>query len=217
MKVRALAFSRRWTPVFVALALLPHSLVHAATLTVLNLADSGPGSLRQAIADAAPGDTISFATNVTGTITLTSGELRVGKSLMISGPGSRVLTVSGNNASRVFNLTNNSATVGINGLTIANGVVLGANGTNAASGSGGVGATAHAAGLWNLGTLALTNCALRDHTGVGGVGGSDLGSATAARFSSMKSANCRSTFRRSCCVCCRRVSSNRWAAPARAR
>ena len=36
----------------------------AATLTVTNLADHGPGTLRQLIADASPGDTLDFA--VTG-------------------------------------------------------------------------------------------------------------------------------------------------------
>ena len=40
----------------------------AATITVTNLDDSGPGSLRDAIEDAFPGETINFG--VTGTITL---------------------------------------------------------------------------------------------------------------------------------------------------
>jgi len=43
----------------------------ATTITVTSNNDSGPGSLRQAIADAGPGDTIDFS--VTGLITLTSG------------------------------------------------------------------------------------------------------------------------------------------------
>ena len=47
--------------------------------------DSGPGSLRQALVDAVGGDTIDFS--VTGTITLTSGQLFVDKSVAISGPG----------------------------------------------------------------------------------------------------------------------------------
>ena len=50
----------------------------AATITVINTNDSGPGSLRQALVDANDGDTIDFA--VTGTIGLTSGELLVIKS-----------------------------------------------------------------------------------------------------------------------------------------
>jgi hypothetical protein len=45
------------------------------TITVTNTNDGGPGSLRQARADANDGDTIDFA--VTGTIELTSGELLV--------------------------------------------------------------------------------------------------------------------------------------------
>ena len=59
--------------------------LRADTITVTNTNDSGPGSLRQALAEANDGDTITFA--VTGTIGLTSGELLVGKSITISGPG----------------------------------------------------------------------------------------------------------------------------------
>ena len=73
-------------------------------LTVTSGADSGPGSLRQAIADAAPGDTIVFAKNVHN-ITLTSGELDITKNLDIEGPGSNKLTISGNDHSRVFDIS----------------------------------------------------------------------------------------------------------------
>ena len=69
-------------------------------------ADSGAGSLRQAIIDACPGSTITFDTAgvfaTPQTITLTTGELVIDKSLTIDGPGASQLTVSGNNASRVF-------------------------------------------------------------------------------------------------------------------
>jgi len=64
---------------------------HANIITVTNTNDSGPGSLRQALADANDGDTINFA--VTGTIGLTSGELLVSRSITISGPGAASLTV----------------------------------------------------------------------------------------------------------------------------
>src|SRR5207247_10588126 len=64
----------------------------AATITVTSSNDNGPGSLRQAILDASPGDTINFAPSVT-TVTLTSGELVIDKNLTITGPGANRLTV----------------------------------------------------------------------------------------------------------------------------
>ena len=65
----------------------------AATLTVTSSGDSGAGTLRQAILDASSlgSDTINF--DLTGTITLTSGQLFIHKNLTISGPGANVLTV----------------------------------------------------------------------------------------------------------------------------
>ena len=39
----------------------------AATLVVTNTVDFSPGSLRQVVAGAAPGDTVIFATNLSGT------------------------------------------------------------------------------------------------------------------------------------------------------
>jgi hypothetical protein len=90
----------------------------ASVITVTNTNDSGPGSLRQALADANNGDTINFA--VTGTIGLTSGELLVTRSITISGPGAENLAVNGNAKSRVFHIVSGQ-TVTISGLTIANG------------------------------------------------------------------------------------------------
>lgn len=71
----------------------------AATYTVGNVNDSGPGSLRDAIsqANANPGaDTITFASNVSGTITLTTGSLVITDDVTIQGPGASVLTIDGN-------------------------------------------------------------------------------------------------------------------------
>jgi hypothetical protein len=92
----------------------------AATITVTNTNDSGAGSLRQAIADAVNGDTIDFG--VTGTITLTTGELLVNKGISINGPGSDHLTVDGNHASGVFQVQlDGGGAATIAGLTITNG------------------------------------------------------------------------------------------------
>src|SRR5208337_2980124 len=96
-----------------------------STLTVMNNADIGLGSLRAAIITANtngdPTNTITFAPRLAGrTITLTSGELAITKSLDIEGPGADKLTISGNDASRVFEI-GRRATVTLANLTIANG------------------------------------------------------------------------------------------------
>ena len=68
-----------------------------STLTVLNALDSGAGSLRDTIKAASSGDTIRFDYSLSGqTITLTSGELAITKSLDIEGPGPGKLAISGN-------------------------------------------------------------------------------------------------------------------------
>src|SRR5438874_495646 len=123
--------------------------VHAATITVTNTNDSGPGSLRQALAVANDGDTIVFA--VTGTIGLTSGELLVGTNITISGPGAASLTVNGNAKSRVFHI-GSGRTVTISGLTITNG-----NANNQPVLDGG--------GMYNdHATLTLSNCTISDNS-----------------------------------------------------
>ena len=72
---------------------------------VLNTDDSGPGSLRQLISDAAPGDTITFAPGLTGMITLTTGPLVIDKSLNIIGPGPKTMFLSGSSATTVLQLS----------------------------------------------------------------------------------------------------------------
>ena len=87
----------------IAALLLSATDARAATITVTNGNDSGPGSLRQAILIASPGDTINFAPSVT-TVNLTSGELVIDKNLTITGPGADRLTVQrSTNAPRVSN------------------------------------------------------------------------------------------------------------------
>ena len=108
------------------LALEDRSLL--STLSVLNNADSGDGSLRAVIAEARDGDQIVFDHSLQGqTITLTSGELAVAKDLDIEGLGADRLAVSGNHQSRVFDISG-GVTVTIAGLTITNGQVVGADG-----------------------------------------------------------------------------------------
>ena len=122
---------------------LSAAAAQATTLTVTSANDSGAGTLRQAILDASPGDTINFAPGII-TINLTSGELLINKDVTINGPGANVLTVrNAQGESRIFDIA--SVTVAISGLTITNGSV-------SVSPGGG--------GILNSGTLTISNCTI---------------------------------------------------------
>ncbi|XQQ05819.1 MAG: beta strand repeat-containing protein [Leptolyngbya sp. IPPAS B-1204] len=127
-----------------------------AIYTVNTLADTGAGSLRQAIADAnasvGVADTINFS--VTGTITLASVlSLTDSAETTINGAGS--ITVSGNNATRVFNVAAGAAAA-LNGLIISGGRTIGNNG----------------GGILNNGTLTVSNSTFTGNSAQGnGFGG----------------------------------------------
>jgi len=91
----------------------------AVTHTVTNCDDAGPGSLRQAVADAATGDVIDMTGLAACTITLASGEISVPvPNLDIRGPGQDVVTVDGGDISRIFA---SGYAMSIRDLTIAHG------------------------------------------------------------------------------------------------
>lgn len=125
----------------------------SATLTVTSSADAGAGSLRQALADAATGDTIAFDASLHGsTIALTSGELSVMRGLTVNGPGPSLLALDGGGVSRIFHLfpSNGTATVTLSGLTLTNGVAL--------TGGAIFSDTSHATPTI---TLTVSNCVIR--------------------------------------------------------
>ena len=96
--------------------------VPANIIVVTNTDDSGPGSLRDALAAAVDGDIID-ATGISGTILLTSGELQITHAVTINGPGAGSLAVDGNGTFRVFdNLTSGAS---ISGFSITNGSATG--------------------------------------------------------------------------------------------
>ena len=118
-------------------------VAQATTLVVTNLADNGPGTLRSVLTNAHNGDVITFA--VTGTITNTAtyAGFIISNSVAILGPGAEVLAVSGNKVNRVFNISS-GVVVSMSGLTIFNGYG---------------GPSMDGGGIYNAGSLALTNCA----------------------------------------------------------
>src|SRR6476620_9906518 len=142
---------------------------YADIITVTNTNDSGPGSLRQALANANNGDTINFA--VTGAITLTSGGLGITKNVTISGPGATQLAVNGNQALFVFGVFP-QRTVNISGLRIRNAQVGVYNNQGTVSDnqvtltvSSCVLSGNSNAGISNSGTVTVSNCALSGNSG----------------------------------------------------
>ena len=148
----------------------------ATTITVTNTNDSGPGSLRQALADAHDGDTVE-ATGISGVIRLTTGELLVDKSVTINGAGADVLAVDGNATSSVFQI-GSGKTVTISDLTIRNGegnfgggILNGGGATLTITDStlsGNIGG--FGGGIFNTGTLAIVNCTVSGNAASEGAG-----------------------------------------------
>jgi hypothetical protein len=119
--------------------------------------------LRDAIARAAGGDTIKFASSLANkTITLTSGQLFINKNLTIDAANVEILTISGNNSSRVI-LTEPYTKVTLKNLIIANGRVSGTQENNQATSAGGGIQTGYGS------TLTLENCQVNNN--VAGFGG----------------------------------------------
>jgi hypothetical protein len=118
--------SRRFS--FVPRVTLLEDRLVPSTLTVTNLSDTGvagDGSLRGEIAAAAPGDTISFAPKLTGTIGLTS-DLTIDRNLTILGnrdaAGNALVTLSRGEAQGGTDLVVNAGiTAWVSGLTFTGG------------------------------------------------------------------------------------------------
>ncbi len=115
------------------LAVTPATPAHAAPLTVDTLIDEDDGScidgdcsLRDAVATAANGDTITFSVN--GTLTLALDEIVINKDLTISGPGISKLTIDAHQASRHFNISSGKV-VTLSGMTLKNGQAGGHGGS----------------------------------------------------------------------------------------
>ncbi len=131
----------------------------AATYTVTNNADSGAGSLRQAIIDAntttGVADTINFELGSAASIPLTSAQLPTiadGAGLTIDG-GSANIEINGQNTYRVFEV-GNGAKLTLSNLTVVHGAPDGPGGAISNSG----------------GTLEVSNSTLSSNFPAGGGG-----------------------------------------------
>ena len=124
------------------------------TINVTTAADSGAGSLRDAIASAKAGDTIKFASTLANkVIKLTSGQISITKNLTIDGAGAANLKISGNSAGRVFKVERHiDATV--RNLSIADGQTTGKGGGIQVA---------------DYGTITVENCRFTNNRG--GMGG----------------------------------------------
>lgn len=155
---------------------------YAEAFTVTNINDSGAGSLRAAIhsANAAGGsNTITFQSGLTGTMTLTSGQLTVSNDLTVQGPSAGLLAISGNRASRVFEIAAGMS-VTLDQLTLKDGYHPTQGG-----------------GIYNAGTLTITDCVLTGNTAgtlqSGSVGGAIANTGTLTIAGSALSGN-RATY-----------------------
>jgi len=89
------------------LMLLSTLAIRAGVVPVTTAADGASGSLRSAIDVASPGDTIIFQGSVNQVpLNLTSGAITIDKPLVILGNGISLTILSGENSSRIFNITN---------------------------------------------------------------------------------------------------------------
>ena len=135
------------------------------------------------VGDAAAGsdtevDTIAFADGLNGTITLDGTQLTITDDVTITGLGADQLAVSGNNASRVFEIAS-GITAEITGLTITGGsqtfggglVNRGILTLNSVVVSDNTATASDGGGIRNNGTLTLTDSTVSDNTASGSGGG----------------------------------------------
>ena len=161
------------------------SLIVTTTADIVDPTDSQT-SLREAVAYAnsrSAMNAITFAipttdpgyNPVTGafTITLTGGELLLGKNMAIIGPGANHLIVSGNHAGRVFEIDTPALAIAQQGGQVPDsGITAAISGLTIEDGF----SPTYGGGIFNNGTLSIVNCTVSDNTssstrGLAGDGG----------------------------------------------
>ena len=140
-----------------------------ANITVTSAADSGAGTLRQALTDVGVGETVTFSTP--GMTVNLDTQLVIAKNLTIDGDlnndGVADVTISGQYKTQVLKV-NSGVTATLDGLVITKGLAAG-DGSN--GGSGISAANLLGAGISNFGNLTLNNVSVTENAASGGGGG----------------------------------------------
>ncbi|MET0229883.1 MAG: choice-of-anchor Q domain-containing protein [Rhodanobacteraceae bacterium] len=111
----------------------PHSSPSGWITFVENCDDSGPGSLRDAVANAGDPARIDLRSLACSTITLDTAIVVGAGTLYIDGPGSDLLTIDGGGSSRLFEAGDGELT--LTGVRLANGYAAGDGGCIDSSGA----------------------------------------------------------------------------------
>ena len=161
------------------------SRIAPATFIVTNLADSGEGSLRQAILDANErdgADIIRFKSGLSGMIGMSQGQMNITDDLKILGPRVGQICINGENEGRIFEIDDSSASeidVTLARLTLTAGYVpVGAGGAIKSvehttlkscfvNGCGGNMGTAAAIDIQSAGGIFITDCEIVNNEGRG--------------------------------------------------
>ena len=166
--------NRRYTLGAIALPfffLMMSGLARATTFFVTELDDSGPGSLRDAIAaaNAATGaNTIEFANGLTGTITLVTPLPAITGNLQIQGPPTAPgITIDG--GGKPLMQVNSGAAVALQYLTMTNG--YGSLTTTS------MGVNSEGGAIFNGGNLQVSDSTFSDNRATGASGGAGEGGA----------------------------------------
>ena len=142
----------------------------AQTNVVTSTADSNAvGTLREAVFDLCPGGTVDLSQLPNSSIITLSSRIYLSQDITLKGPSNgNAVTISGNNATRLFFLESGNVT--ITNLTLANGLGQG-GGSYYGGGAAGMGG-----GIFqNGGSLTMTNVVMSGNKASGGSGNDSVG------------------------------------------
>jgi len=152
----------------------PAQVAQAAMVNVTNCSGDAtvPGSLPYAVANANPGDVITFALSPACSVISLANQMNVNTNLTIDGPGASGLAVSGTPGTSLAFAIAGGVTANISGLTIEGFTTLEGgsivNGgsltlTNSSITGNSAGGPGYGSGIYNSGTAVVTNSTFSDN------------------------------------------------------